>query len=125
MSYVLPLTVKLTLSVCCVRYGENTGDLCKTLMSLQEPDMPKYACQIQRSCVATASRIIVGDLPLPVNCPFQDAGQLRYSQYMQSMLPNIPCHPRCSFNAKMRAMSSRVGARRYCCPKILMTATQK
>jgi hypothetical protein len=125
MSYELSLMVKLTLGVRCLRYGENTCGLYNILMPLHSPGMPKYACQIQRSYNATASRIIVGNLPRPVNCPFQAARQLHKTQCMQSMLPNISCHTHCSVTSKMRVMSSVVGARRYCSPKVLMMATQK
>jgi hypothetical protein len=125
MSYEFPLTVKLTSIERFLRYGEKTGDLCKTLMSLHPPGMPKYACQIQRSWVATTSRIIVGYLPQLVNWPFQAVGQFHQTQCNQSIIPNIPSHPHCSLKARMRAMLPLVGAQRYCSPNTLMMAAQK
>jgi hypothetical protein len=92
-----PLTMYWTLGACPFNSLRNRVDWFKTLISLLEPATLKNACQIQRSCDVTASRIIVGTFWSPrVNWPFHTVGHLSHCQCMRSMLQNIQGKPRLS-----------------------------
>ena len=81
------------------------GDRCNTLIWLQGPDIPKYACQMHVPWWATASRMIVESLLHPLNCPCHVAGQFFHFQCMQSMEPSISNKPRALFICKSLVMS--------------------
>jgi hypothetical protein len=90
----------------------NKNERQKLLLEKKKLNDAKYACHIHRSYDATASKIMVGCLPRPVNMPFHELGQLRHSQCMQSTLPSIPGNPHDSPTWRRRAISSALGARR-------------
>src|SRR3954471_20303964 len=93
-------------------------------ISLFDPAMPKKECQIQRSCVATASIITVHPPFWPLYIPCHSNGQFFHSQCMQSMLPSIPGNPLLSLTARIRVVSSAVGDLKYSCPNTAITALQ-
>ena len=80
-------------------------------MSLLFPGEPAKTGQTQRSLSHTVSRTMDRVPVLPLCCPAADFGQPCHSQWLQSKLPIHPGKPRSSLNARMRAMSSFVGAR--------------
>ena len=81
-------------------------------MSLLLPGEPAKTCQTQRSWSNTVSRTIDRLPDLPLCCPAADFGQPCHYQWLQSKLPIQPGKPRSLLNARMRVMSSSVGARR-------------
>jgi len=100
------------------------GDRSRTLISFNDPGIPKKACYIQRSCEATASRIIVGSRQWPVYIPCHAIGHFFHFQCIQSMLPNIPGNPRCS-PIDNQQISASFGALRYQSPKTSKIALTK
>lgn len=84
-------------------------------MALLEPATPKKACQIQRSCEATASRMIVRwPLSPRVYWAFHAFGHCLQAQCMQSILLSILGNPwRCSCMSNNRAQSEGVGFLKY------------
>lgn len=62
----------------------NKEDRWSTLMSLQEPGVPKKECQIHKSCYATASSMMVASLTWPWYCPHKLFGQFFHCSCMQS-----------------------------------------
>src|SRR3954471_22290023 len=93
-------------------------------MSLFDPAMPKKECQIQRSCVATASSITVQPPLWPLYILCHANGQFFHLQCMQSMLPSIPGNPLLSLTARIRAVSLAVGDLKYCFSNTAITALQ-
>src|SRR3954467_10815784 len=92
-------------------------------MSLCVPGMPKKECQIQRSCVATASSTTLKWPFAPLYIPCQANGQFLHAQCMQSMLPSILGNPLAAF-ARIQAVSSALGDRKYRGPNTATTALQ-
>src|SRR5664279_3302622 len=86
--------------------------------------MPKKECQIQMSCVATASSTTLQPPFAPLYIPCQANGQFFHAQCMQSMLPSISGNPLASFCARIRAVSSALGDLKYFGPNTATTALQ-
>jgi hypothetical protein len=93
------VNIKVNRGCSLLTYLQNKGERCNTFRSLLLPGIPKYVCQVHKSCVATTSRTMEGWLPRPVNMPLQAVGQLRHCHYMQSMPPSMLGKPRVALNA--------------------------
>ena len=79
----------------------NKGDWSRMLMSLFDPETPKKACHIHKSCNETVSSKMNGVKPWSClqYCPLSLFGQPCHSQCVQLRLSNIPRNPCfCSWN---------------------------
>jgi hypothetical protein len=78
---------------------------------IERTRQPKKTMPIHRSCVATASRIIVGSWLLPQYCPCHAFGQFFQCQCIQSTLPSIPVQPLAAFSPNNLDISCSLGDR--------------
>jgi len=77
MLYCALFIVNWTSGAFLYKISLDTLDWFNTLMSLFEPAVPKYVCQIHKSYDATASSIMLGLAWLPRwNCPYHATGQI-------------------------------------------------